>query len=347
MNRCQRPGGTAFSASSSGLRRAARALAEEVLIGGCQVLAAVAAAPLARRWYARWGARPEEVAAALPGDDLIPSPVLGYTRAITIGTPVEYVWPWVAQMGQGRGGLYSYDALENLVGCDIHSVDRVLPRYQQVQTGDLVRLGREGYPCFRVADVEPQRTLVLIGADVRPPHAAGAVQNGTAGTWQWSLQSRDGGRRTRLVVRQRLLFPPSQRFMWRIVDAVGFVMDRRMLRGIRRRAEQLLAGSPRSPRGGSARGGTVEWVEPVECPAPGLMEALDPREDESYRGTEEVPRRAAGASDPAGGRGSARPGHPAGGAGPGREAAGHQPGDPAELGDAGRDRRRAPARDDH
>jgi hypothetical protein len=100
-----------------------------------------------------------------------------------------------------------------------------------------VRLGGEGYPCFRVAEVDPPRTLVLIGADPQPPHAVGAADNGMAATWQWCLRPQDGGLRTRLLVRQRLRFPPSQRFMWRVVDTVGFVMERRMLHGIRHRAE--------------------------------------------------------------------------------------------------------------
>ena len=72
----------------------------------------------------------------MPGDELVAHPVLGYTRAITINAPADRVWPWLVQMGQGRGGLYSFDGLENLVGCDIHSTDRILPAAQQLAVGD-------------------------------------------------------------------------------------------------------------------------------------------------------------------------------------------------------------------
>ena len=95
----------------------------------------------------------------------MPEPRLGYTWAITIKAPAERVWPWLAQMGQGRGGLYSYDGLENLAGCDIHSVDQILPELQHPQMGELIRLGPQGYPCFAVAAIEPNRALVLISAD--------------------------------------------------------------------------------------------------------------------------------------------------------------------------------------
>jgi hypothetical protein len=196
--------------------------------------------PLLRRRYNRWGATDAEVAGALPGDDLVGEPQLGYTRAVTVDASPAAVWPWLAQIGQGRGGLYSYDGLENLVGCRITSADVVLPEQQDVRPGDLIRLGPEGYPCFRVHEVAPPATLVLVGADPRPPHEPG-TGSGTAApvaTWQWQLCPVDGGRRTRLLVRQRLTAPRSQRLLWRVVEPVGFVMERRMLHGLRRRAER-------------------------------------------------------------------------------------------------------------
>src|SRR5512139_3077066 len=134
----------------------------ENLSGAVQVGGALILSPLLRSWYNQWGASEAEVAQALPGDDLVPAPRLGYTRAIQIQAPVERVWPWLAQMGQGRGGLYSYDGLENLAGCKIHSVDRIIPELQDPQPGELIRLGPQGYPCFAVVSVDPGRALVLI-----------------------------------------------------------------------------------------------------------------------------------------------------------------------------------------
>jgi hypothetical protein len=75
---------------------------------------------------ARWGATGEEADATLADDDLVPTPDLQATRAVTVNAPADHVWPWIAQVGQGRGGFYSYDVLENLVGCDIHSADRII-----------------------------------------------------------------------------------------------------------------------------------------------------------------------------------------------------------------------------
>ena len=90
---------------------------------------------LVRRWQLRWGATEEERDAALPGDDLIANPDLLATRAITMSAPADQIWPWIAQLGQGRGGFYSYDALENLVGCDIHSADRSSPSGRTSRSG--------------------------------------------------------------------------------------------------------------------------------------------------------------------------------------------------------------------
>lgn len=217
--------------------RSTRPAAVDVLVGGAQVLAATVTAPVGRRWYNRWGATPAEVAVPMPGDDLVTRPQLGYTRAITIPAPPGRVWPWVAQIGQGRGGLYSFDGLENLVGCDIHSAATVLPAHQGLGAGDLVRLGPPGYPCFRVHRVDPPTVLVLVGADPTPPHEAASADSPTGiATWQWQLLPTDDGAATRLLVRQRLAHPRGQWLMWHLVEPIGFVMERQMLLGIRRRA---------------------------------------------------------------------------------------------------------------
>ena len=121
----------------------------DVIDGGAKIAAAVLTAPVLRGWYSRWGATPAEVSAPMPGDELVPQPKIASTRAITIGAPPRDVWPWLAQIGRGRGGFYSYDALENLVRCDIHSADRIIPRLQQLPPGDLILLAPAGGPCFR------------------------------------------------------------------------------------------------------------------------------------------------------------------------------------------------------
>jgi hypothetical protein len=210
------------------------AAAGEVVGGGLLVLAALVASPLIRTAYNRWGVDDRELTATLPGDDLVACPDLGYTRGITVDAPVEDVWPWVAQIGQGRGGFYSYDGLENLFRCDIHSADRVVAAHQRVAAGDVIRLAPGGGPTFRVHAVQPPSVLVLVSAG--PGDEPPATDGGTVVTWQWVLRPVDGGRRTRLLVRQRLSRPRSQRLLWRLVEPVGFVMERRMLRGIASRA---------------------------------------------------------------------------------------------------------------
>jgi hypothetical protein len=185
---------------------------------------------LARRGHLRWGASDEEVRGALPGDELIPVADLTATRAISVRRPAEVVWPWIAQVGQGRGGWYSYDALENLVGCDIHSADRIVPEWQHVVVGDEVRLAPE-VP-LRVAFVEPGRTLVLrggvpIGASP-PPYDF---------TWTFALRDGPDGT-TRLLVRERYGYKSWwARPVVEVAELVSQMMSRKMLLGIRDRAE--------------------------------------------------------------------------------------------------------------
>ncbi|MBI3691872.1 MAG: hypothetical protein HY239_14800, partial [Mycolicibacterium aromaticivorans] len=99
------------------------------------------------RWVLRptmyaWGATDEEVAAELPGDGLVEPGSTRTTRAITIDAPVEEVWPWLVQIGENRGGFYSYDVLERLVGTRIHNADVVHPEWQQLQVADTVWLAQ-------------------------------------------------------------------------------------------------------------------------------------------------------------------------------------------------------------
>ncbi len=212
----------------------------ESLLGAMQVGGALILSPILRSWYNRWGADFAETQRALPGDELVPAAQMGYTRAITIQASPERIWPWLVQMGQGRGGLYSYDALENLAGCKIHSVDRILPEYQNLQRGDLIRLGPQGYPCFSVASIDPGRALVLISADLKTGQPVGYTQARGKGystaTWQFILHPL-GENATRLIIRQRLAYSPDLNLVWRITEPIGFVMERKMMLGIQRRAE--------------------------------------------------------------------------------------------------------------
>jgi hypothetical protein len=199
-------------------------------IGG----AAAAYILLARPRHLRWGATDQESDESVPGDDLIANPDLTATRAISIRASADRVWPWIAQLGQGRGGFYSYDFLENLIGCDIHSADRIVPEWQVVGVGEEVRLSPE--VGLAVAFLERGRSLVLRG---------GAPMGNTAPpydfTWAFVLRDEPDGT-TRLLVRERYAYTrPWARLLVELVEAVSFVMSQRMLRGIRDRAERTAA----------------------------------------------------------------------------------------------------------
>jgi hypothetical protein len=207
--------------------------------GIAAVATALATAPELGTVQHGWGASYEEWLAAMPGDEFVPHPKMVSTRAITINAGPDRVWPWLAQIGLGRGGFYSYDALENLVGCRIRSSRRIVPELQQLRVGDPIRLAPGRGPCYRVGLVEPPRLLALTGADPETEQAGREVTGGLAVSWQWLLEPLDDGRRTRLVVRQRYDYPRRQRLLWRLLNPIDFAMERRMLKGIKARAEAL------------------------------------------------------------------------------------------------------------
>jgi hypothetical protein len=206
-------------------RRRARLVSSGVVAGFV-----IAGTRLLRHEYLRWGAVDDEVAMRLPGDGLIRQADLTATRAVTIHAAAADVWPWIVQLGQGRGGFYSYDFLENLVGCDIHSADRIVQEWQQLDVGATVRLAPE-LP-LTVAVVETGTALVLrggipLGGDAAPYDF----------TWAFVLNHAPDGS-TRLVVRERYEY--LRRWAPFVIEPVQFassVMSRRMLHGVKERAE--------------------------------------------------------------------------------------------------------------
>jgi hypothetical protein len=188
---------------------------------------------LARRRQLRWGTTDKESEEQLPGDDLIENADITATRAITIRASADQVWPWIAQLGQGRGGFYSYDFLENLVGCDIHSADRIVPEWQDVEVGDEVRFA----PAvgLAVASLEQGRSLVLRGGV--PIGNTPAPYDST-----WAFVVRDEpSKKTRLLVRERYAYTrPWARLIVEPTEVLSFVMSQKMLRGIKDRAERSL-----------------------------------------------------------------------------------------------------------
>lgn len=181
-----------------------------------------------RPWHTHWGATAAEISRAMPGDTLVSDPLEVTTRAITINARPAHIWPWLAQMGKGRGGLYSYDWLDRIFGVlDAPSSDTLIPRFQSIKPGDTIPVG--GGPGWPVAVAKPNELLLL---DV---HQAGAHV-----TWAFALEP-ISPTQTRLIMRVRSRLPRSWRLplLVAVLDPAEFLMVRRQLIGLRERAEQL------------------------------------------------------------------------------------------------------------
>jgi len=205
-------------------------------LAGAAAAAAVFAAVFlaARRVSLRWGATDDELRMPLPGDELLQAPNLTATRAISIAAPPSAVWPWLTQLGQNRGGFYSYDWLENLVGLGIHSADAIEPELQVRSVGDEVNLAPGA--ALLVAALDDGRALVLsVGVNGIDGTIAEAPFQFTCA---FVLPPQPDAS-TRLVVRERYVYLTGWTgALVEPVEMVSWVMTERMLRGIRDRAER-------------------------------------------------------------------------------------------------------------
>jgi hypothetical protein len=185
-------------------------------------------------WMLDWGATGAESTMSLPGDDMVPDPSYRSTRALTVDAPVEDVWPWLAQIGQDRGGFYSYSWFENLILADIHNAWAINPEWQVRREGELLPLTSPDYPLGlinrkegslgpHIRRFEPNKVIVLEG-------------------WgSFVLQRQEEGK-TRLIIRDPtspMSFPG--RLLWSLFFEPGhFAMERQMMKGIQVRAEGAL-----------------------------------------------------------------------------------------------------------
>jgi len=179
-----------------------------------------------RPWHLRWGATDEELIETLPGDEVKPDAGVQVTHAITIDAPTEEVWKWLVQIGQDRGGFYSYDWLENAFGLQVRNADEIRPEWQRLEVGDFVRSAHKGWLGGRVDDkagwfvvgLEPNRSLVLRDEIER-------------GSWAFILKpTADGG--TRLLIRVRgdeAKSPGRTLLNFLVFEPAHFIMERKML----------------------------------------------------------------------------------------------------------------------
>jgi hypothetical protein len=184
---------------------------------------AVAYQGLLRRPILTWGATDAEAEARLAGDELLEYPDCASTRAITVDAPARALWPWLVQLGPvPRGGAYTYDWIENLLGLNMHSTDRVLERFQHPAVGETMGFGSNK---MRLERVEQERVLAWRSRD---------------GNWVWTFVLEDLGDRTRLISRNRFrLATLIARLGMLAMEPASLVMERKMLYGVRQRAERL------------------------------------------------------------------------------------------------------------
>lgn len=202
---------------------------------GALVLATLANLYLLWPWMSSWGTTRAEREKALPGDDLVPVATMQTTKAITIKARPEVIYPWLLQIGVDRGGMYSYDWLENLFGLKVHTAQAIVPEYQHVQVGDFWRFTPQDFilnpgPGLYVRELQPGRTVLLcFGMENKPEEAC-------FDTWQFVLEPQGNGS-TRLLLRSRMAI--EQELPIKLTYFVQFLMERKMLQTLRQRAESL------------------------------------------------------------------------------------------------------------
>jgi hypothetical protein len=199
---------------------------------GCSILDALAGlplfvtAPLYRRWHLRWGATDEEVQAPMPGEGIVPKASFNGTRAITVDAPPERVWPWIVQMGYRRAGFYTYALLDN---AGYESADRILAQYQALRPGEWMPMAKKinETTAFKVKAFQLNEWLLWEKPD---------------STWAWKLTPLAGGR-TRLLSRLKVRYawesPGSAILTLILLEFGDFPMMRRVLKGIKVRAERM------------------------------------------------------------------------------------------------------------
>lgn len=208
-------GGVAAAAAAAGRAMRRR---DAPPVWACLTLTAAAVhVAVVRPWMGGWGATAAERQAPLPGDRIVPAAASQTTRAVTVQAPAAAVWPWLAQIGQDRGGFYSYERLENLAGCRMRNADRIHPEWQRREVGEAMMLHpANGLP---VTLFEPGRAIGIEG-------------------WGVFVVEPVDARTSRVYARQRLPRGPTRWAYALLLEIPHFIMERAMLLGLKRRAEE-------------------------------------------------------------------------------------------------------------
>jgi hypothetical protein len=181
------------------------------------IVAAVVYVIFIQPWHVRWGTTNEEAERALPGDNIVSELDYQCTRAITIQAPAEKIWPWLLQIGQDRGGFYSYNWIENSIGLDIHNIYHIVPKLQHLEVGDTVMLGPSAG--MTVVVLEPGQSIV---------YQLPSDQLMQQITWAFILYPLDS-KTTRLIIRMRMDISVLSKTSLLLFDPGHFIMERKMM----------------------------------------------------------------------------------------------------------------------
>ncbi len=212
-------------------------------IRGASIMAASLLTPFLHGRRRRWGATEDEVQRVWPGDDLVPHPKGEYIHAVTINAPPAAVWPWLVQIGQGRGGFYSYEFLENLIGCKMCNANEIIPELQILKVGDSIPMHPTMGSPYKVATINPVHSLVLLIREDTKTGKTFELSDKLPETyqnmsWLFFIEEHDDGT-TRLISRSRNDWNQSlgNTLFFGIFGPITLEMDRKMLLGIKKRVE--------------------------------------------------------------------------------------------------------------
>jgi hypothetical protein len=189
------------------------------------IVAVIISVVLLTPWMDRWGATDAEINATFSGDELVPAPASFVNRAMTVNASPEEIYPWLLQIGAGKGGLYSYTTFETMIGCKLVNADRIHDEWQNLEVGDKVEMCPSGTPpAYIVAEIIPNEALVM-----------GHQENGEwVDLWQFILVPQ-ADQTTRLILRTRTMMTGG---FWDIIHPGVFIMERGLLLGVKERAEK-------------------------------------------------------------------------------------------------------------
>lgn len=212
------------------------------------IMAASLLTPFLNDRRRRWGITEEERQRDYPGDELVKNVKGEYLHALTINASAADIWKWLIQIGQDRGGFYSYELLENMIGCKIRTADKIIPEYQHLEVGDSVPMHPSMGSPYVVVKIEPERYLVLLQkADTATAKNLeindDLPEKYVNMSWLFYLEERDDGT-TRLISRSRNDWndSPGNTIFYGIFGVPTMEMDRKMLKGIKERAEKVSIG---------------------------------------------------------------------------------------------------------